>query len=331
MRNIVLVDFDADEDWSFCNYLNKRCEDWHVIKKVTNHLHGSRLSNILRFAWYFLFPFSIVLRRKQYDKIICWQQFFGLNYAFWCNLFRLKKVNDLTVMTFIYKRKNGMVGKIYSAYMNYVVSSPYIDRFICFSQAECDYYSSLFGLRKEKFVFVPLGVPDQSDLTIGDGKYIFSSGRSNRDYDFLIDSLKDSSFHVVIASDTYQRADKMGNIKLLHDCYGQEMMKLMANSRCVVVPLDDLKMSSGQLVVLQAMSLGKPVICTKSDGIKDYVQEGKTGFLIENDKVQLLSVLHKLFEDQPLYEEICANARTVYQDCFTEEAMLERIADCVVS
>ena len=41
--------------------------------------------------------------------------------------------------------------------MNYIVTSKYVNKFICFSKNEIDYYSSIFKVDKNKFAFVHLG------------------------------------------------------------------------------------------------------------------------------------------------------------------------------
>lgn len=102
--------------------------EWIVKEKSTNRLRRELL-NVGRYLWYFLFPLQIVALRHEYDKIIGWQQFYALNYVF-LSLVCSKKVNDVTVMTFIYRRKRGLIGKLYHRYMNYIVTSKYVDRFI---------------------------------------------------------------------------------------------------------------------------------------------------------------------------------------------------------
>ena len=329
-KNIILVDYDVDNDkWKFKKILESVTRDrWVVKRHVTNHLHGGLLPNLLRFFWYFFFPLIILIRRKQYDKVIGWQQFYGLNFAFWSRFLGLKKVNDLTVMTFIYKKKGGLKGKLYHKYMSYIVTSKYIDRFICFAKEECHYYSDIFGIDESKFIYVPLGHPMVTDIQIADDGYIFSTGRSNRDYDFLVNSLKNTNFKLIIACDTYYASHgNAENINVLNKCHGNDMLSLMAKCHCVVVPLKNLKMSSGQLVVLQAMSLGKPVICTDADGIRDYVINGSTGFLIDNIEEQLLTILNELYVDANKYTELSNNSKECYLSHFTEDAMYERIAN----
>lgn len=330
MINIILIDFNIQGTLPLKTILEQRTkEEWRVFSQKSNHLHAGIIAKFLRFFWYFIFPLKIVLCRKRYKQIIGWQQFYGLNFAFWCRLFHLKKTNDLTVMTFIYKRKSGVAGLLYHKYMNYIVTSKYIDHFICFAKEECQYYADLFGIDKQKFVYVPLGMSMSKYNGEEDDGYIFATGRSNRDYDFLINSLVGTDFKCMIACDTYKRKVCYKNITVLNDCYGDNMQAMMAKCHCVVIPLKNLKMSSGQLVVIQAMSLGKPVICTNSDGIKDYVVDGVTGFLIENQQNQLLSALNKLYDQVETYNRMSVNSLASYKNKFTEDAMYNRIADIV--
>lgn len=329
-ENVIFVDFIPNENWGFMEKLSALpLEKWNVLFCKTNTLHGGKLASVQRMFWYFFFPLQMVFKRKKYDKIIGWQQFYGLNFAFWCRLFHLKKVNDLTVMTLIYKRKSGGIGYLYHQYMKYIVTSKYINRFICFAKEECEYYSEMFGVDKSKFVFVPLGKAMASNTAVTDGKYIFATGRSNRDYDFLVEAVKDSEYKLVIACDTYHLREKVENVTVLNDCHGEQMLELMAKSHCVVCPLKNLKLSSGQLVVLQAMSLGKPVVCTMSDGIKDYVVGGVTGLLVKNEKEEWLEALDRMYSNPEDYNEMSRMAKKTFFANFTENAMYERISKIV--
>lgn len=331
--NCVLVDFDYQKENSdFVKILeNTTSCKWVINQKVTNHLHGGILKNIIRFIIYFIYPLKILRKRKKIDKIIGWQQFYGLNYAFWCRTFRLEKVNDLTIMTFIYKKKSGVIGFLYHKYMQYIVTSKYIDRFICFAKEECSYYSDLFGIAKDKFVFIQLGEGDlrTRNADICDNGYLFATGRSNRNYDFIIDILANTPYKLIIACDDYKRHNLPQNIAVLSDCYGDDMLSMMAKCHCVVVPLKDLTMSSGQLVVLQAMSMGKPVICTKSYGIRDYIINEETGLLVDNNRHDWLDALSCL-DDKKIWSFISKRSLAVYKYNFTQHAMYKRIANLYI-
>lgn len=331
-QNIVLVDYDSNqhEETRFINALNRNgAGTWIVKRKVTNNLHGGIVKNLLRFMWYFLFPLSIVLKRHKYNKIVGWQQFYGLNVAFFSRLFHLKKTNEIYVMTFIYKKKNGLTGSLYHKYMNYVVTSKYIDKFICFAKEEVKYYNSIFCVSNDKFVYLPLGLEPIEGMDISDEGYIFAAGRSNRNYDFLFDVLSRNHIETKIVCDIYHNSKAGNNIRILNDCHGNSMLQIMAKCHIVVVPLDNVQISSGQLVVLQAMALGKPVICTDSKGISDYVVNGVTGFLINNEKDIWLSKIEALYKDEKLYNEISVAAKKLFNERFTDEIMYHNIAKLV--
>ena len=108
MRNVVLTDFPSINDWGFTAALGEVThEEWTVESFVTNRLHGSFVKNVWRMVLYFYFPFRAFIRRKEYKNVIGWQQFYGLNFAFFSRLFRVKKTCNLLIMTFIYNRRVG--------------------------------------------------------------------------------------------------------------------------------------------------------------------------------------------------------------------------------
>lgn len=327
--NAVLTDFNHTSGWGLIDALKKKTgEDWIIECKQTNNLHKGRLTNLLRLLYYFVFPLQVLSHRKKYGKIVAWQQFFGLNLAFFSRLFHLKKVNDLYIMTFIYKEKKGIVGSIYYKYIDYIITSKYVDKFICFSKNEIDYYSSIFKVDKNKFAFVHLGGASHDNADVGDDGYVFATGRSNRDYDFLVNLFNKSHYRLIIACDTYHKAEVGKNIKILNNCYGTDMLRLMARSHVVAIPLKDRNISSGQLVVLHAMSFGKPVICTKSDGIQDYV-ERTTGLLLDNTEPEWNEALKILYEDMDCYNKMSSSARAVFSSKFTYESMYNNIATLI--
>lgn len=61
----------------------------------------------------------------------------------------------------------------------------------------------------------------------------------------------------------------------------------------VVIPLQNLNISSGQLMLLQAMQLGKPIIVTNNCTIYDYIENGKTGLILANEKKLWIEAIKK--------------------------------------
>jgi len=312
-----------DESWEFVAALNECGGHWTRLGSYCGR--KSKLETIVCYAKFFTFPLGLILSRKRFDKILAWQQFYGLNYAFFQRLFHLKKRSGLYVMTFIYKPKQGLKGRLYAAYMNYIVKSRYIDKLICFSSSECDYYKKLFGI--DRFVYVPLGIEamDIDKSEVSDDGYLFSTGRSNRDYKFLIEAMVGSKRHLHIACGQWQyEGDLPHNVELLHKCYGKDMAREMSHCHCVVIPLKDLNISAGQLVILQAMQLGKPIIVTRSKGVVDYIEDGVNGLLMDNTKESLMACLDRL-EDKEIYNKLATANNLRFSKQHTLTAMARNI------
>jgi glycosyltransferase involved in cell wall biosynthesis len=288
---------------------------WHIKSYVSNEDRG-RFAGIIRACKYFYFSLLIFLQRKKYKNVVAWQQFYGLLLAFYCRLFCVKKTFSLIVMMFIYKEKPGILGSVYRKFITYIIKSKYIDKIIVFSANEVNYYAGLFSVDPSLFVYIPLGIEPVTDLTEDENllkqQYILSVGRSNRDYDFLLDALKNTPYKVKILSDTLQQVS-LSNIEIHNDVFGKEMFHYMNNCFCVVIPLMNPQISSGQLVLLNAMQLGKPVIVTESEGISDYIVDRYNGLIIKKEKEALLAALQLLYSDTELYRTIAENGKFEYE------------------
>lgn len=111
-ENLILVDFVPETNWKFKNDLEKRTGvNYKVIIEDTHNLQG-KLSGIIRYISYFIVPLKYMMKRNQIECIVAWQQFYGLIFAFWMRLFHVKKRNKLIVMTFIYKKRKGILERV---------------------------------------------------------------------------------------------------------------------------------------------------------------------------------------------------------------------------
>lgn len=81
------------------------------------------MQKFIRYAKYFLVPMKIAKDHKNYNKVLAWQQFYGLILAFYFRMFRVKNAPEIVVLTFIYKPKKSFVGKVYDKFMRYIVTS----------------------------------------------------------------------------------------------------------------------------------------------------------------------------------------------------------------
>ena len=81
------------------------------------------------------------------------------------------------------------------------------------------------------------------------------------------------------------------------------------------------------MCVLEAMALGVPVVSTPTDGVKDVVEDGKTGYLSDNDEVLVQKCL-KVLGDDELYQKLHQNSlkkATEILDSKTYKAEIDRV------
>lgn len=328
-KNLLLVDLRVSKNWAFIKELRKD-SIWDLKSCVNNAgFYHTGIGKFFRYLLYFLFPLYIVFIRKRYNIIIGWQQFYALNLSFWLRLFHLKKINKIVVMTFIYKDRKGLIGRMYRNYISYCLKSGHISQIICHSKFEVSRYQSLFDLPDGILHFVPLGIDDDIEKQgILKGDYVFSTGRSNRDYERLLDLFKNSKYKLKIACEEDFGA-LPSTIEVLHNCYDREMFKILKECFCICILLKEPDISSGQLVILQAMQCGKPVIINRCSCIIDYIKDGVNGFIVDSNDNSVIDKLQLLCDNSKLYNEMSENCRVMFKRKFTIESLANGVLNSV--
>ncbi len=300
--NCILVDFETPKSWDFFEGLSKE-ENWEIIKSISNRKQKG-ISNIERILKYIFFPFKVFLRKKKYSKIVAWQQFYGLFLCFYLRFFHCKKGPKIVILTFIYKQKRGIKGRIYKRFVKYSLGCKFLKKLVVLSNYEIDFYSNLFSISKDKFSFCHIGDDSNKIFDIQKGDYFLSAGRSNRDYDFLVNYFsKHPEIKLVIISDKYRKEGLSSNISILSNCFNEDYERMLASCYAVIISLCEEPISSGQLVALRALKYEKPIIATNNPGIIDYVLDNQNGYVIEKKEDALDRAIINL-KNEDIYERI---------------------------
>ena len=206
---------------------------------------------------------------------------------------------------------------------------------ICHSTLETTRYSEIFRLKKTAFAVVPfaLNVQIPAARDIHEGGYVLSAGRAERDYGLLSDAWSGlpQRLHIVCDTEAPLRSVKASpNITLLRQCFGSDFQREIAGADFVVVPIKDKELSAGQMVLLQSMALGKPVIISRTPTTEEYGEHLKTLYFVEHGSVEALrDAVLVLAGDAKLRAAIGAAAHAHYEQRHTVTAYVNGVLSAV--
>ena len=138
---------------------------------------------------------------------------------------------------------------------------------------------------------------------------LFVGNDGNRDANLLIDIAKAMpEYQFIFVSKIPKLQDiELPNVKLISGSWGDkaltdsELRKIYNNARLTIIPLKESSQPSGQSVALQSMSVGVPVLISKTTGFWDEeIFENNTHLFFQNDNNP--SSWSKIIED--LYKNI---------------------------
>lgn len=175
-----------------------------------------------------------------------------------------------------------------------------IAKMIVFSDGERGLYSRELQLPVDRIQFVPFHTNILQPRRTPFGAYGFAAGRSLRDYATLFSAIDKLDYPFVVVADRASVAGlrRPDNAELFCDVPRARYLELLEGARFVVVPLKADYRSTGQVVVLEAASLGKPVIASDVLGVRDYVTNDVNGMLVvPGNPESLLAAIRTLITD----------------------------------
>jgi len=197
------------------------------------------------------------------------------------------------------------------------------------ARAEQDIFPSVWGVDPARVIFTPFFhmMPDGGDDSSSDGS-VFAGGESLRDYEPLVTAAPSVPATIRIATSRLDGRALPSNVEAGR-VPSTEYYPTMRRARVVVVPLATGRVRcAGMLTYLNAMALGKCVIVTDSLGVRDYVEDGRTGLVVpEGDARGLAEALRWALDpaNAAQVDLIAARARAHVRTHFTIDAHLRRL------
>jgi glycosyltransferase involved in cell wall biosynthesis len=155
-----------------------------------------------------------------------------------------------------------------------------IDRIAVHSRYQLDHARSVLGIPEQRLALVPYQVDTEfwRQTDVPEERLIVSAGVEHRDYPTLLEAVRDLDARVEIgAASHYSRHAFSTTATPRNVTVGaydyQSLRELYARAAIVVVPLADVDNQAGVTAILEAMSMGKPVVVTQSLGQTDIVED----------------------------------------------------------
>jgi glycosyltransferase involved in cell wall biosynthesis len=146
---------------------------------------------------------------------------------------------------------------------------------------------------------------------------ICSAGLEFRDYATLVEAVRDLDVDVVVAaaSPWSKRTSDVtdggvpANVTLCKLSLF-ELRQLYADARFVVMPLHPVDFQAGITTILEAMAMGKGIVCSRTEGQTDAIVDGVSGVYVPPaDVTALRAAISGLLDDDELATRLGSGAR----------------------
>ena len=102
-----------------------------------------------------------------------------------------------------------------------------------------------------------------------------------------------------------------------------ECLKQMAACDIILVPSRDDALS---FVALDALSLGKALVCSRTTGVWEYLQDGRSALILhDNTPEEIGRVLGRVIVDAELRAALAKGGRAIYERTFTPQRFAENL------
>ena len=199
---------------------------------------------------------------------------------------------------------------------------------IVYAEGERQLCADYLNLPLSRFHFVPFHTCILDPHFEPTAAYGLAAGRSGRDYGTFFEAVRGLDYRFVVVADKRSVAgfDIPENIELHCDIPRGEYLALLQRAAFVAVPLHRRHCSTGQVVILEAYALGKPVVATRAVGTVDYVEDGETGHLSDPyDPAGMRSAIQRLIADGAERDRLGRNALRRARSDYTFSVHADRL------
>lgn len=208
----------------------------------------------------------------------------------------------------------------------------HVDQFVVHSRGEIDTLHRWFGIPRGKIAFVPLQRAPIAVTATEDSAdpFVLAMGSANRDYATMIDAIRGLPLRLVLVASPRSLAglEIPANVEVANGLTAQQCRELAQRARINVVPLADVDTASGQVTIVEALRMGRPLIATRGVGSVDYIVDGDNALLVEaRDVTALRQAIIRLWDDHGLRDRLSRNALVYAEGNLSDEMAASKLAE----
>ncbi|MCE7981234.1 MAG: glycosyltransferase [Caldilinea sp. CFX5] len=242
-------------------------------------------------------------QQPNYQVLVTDGEQVGLPFALLCKLLGRKTVNHLMIAHILSVPKKMLLVDRFGLQKT-------IDTFFVYSSWQQHFIRERWRLPAMRVVHTPFMVDSRffnpQQVTAQPRRMICAVGLEFRDYPTLMAAVRGLDVEVVIAAaspwskrpDSTQAAAIPPNVTVRK--FSQyELRQLYADSQFVVMPLYNVNFQAGVTAILEAMAMAKAVICSRTPGQTDVIEDGQTGLYVSPDDPTALRTKIQFLLDNP--------------------------------
>lgn len=271
-------------------------------------------------------------REHHYDLVVAWEGKNGFPYAVLRSLLG-RKSPPLIILAFNIR---GVISH-FLGLVRFGLRS--VSRVVVFTPIEVEHYRRDLSLSQDQISYCPHGWYDplrwydpekvqKSEALARAGKFVFTSGRSYRDYETLARAIDGTDVNVKVSGRPFNLAgvELPKNMETTGWLSNQEMQHYLYDTNFYVVPLQPITHAGGDSSLLQAMGFGKAVVATRAPSTETYIKHGETGLLVEPRDIEGMrkAILH-LWCNPEEAKRMGQAARRLFEENHTINHLAQRV------